>query len=179
MTTQRPSFSIQYLLERDSRNLSTSAIASSSRVNSKLGNCLRLLPTRTDQNGHCRSANKQFYLQPLPATSVFALLTSSLYCTSPTVIFNPNPTSQQKQHSSRSNLSEHPLRTATSPNQEKMAEGQSIPTFKLVLVGDGGTGKVSALLHELNMASKRCARQAKANRHFLQTDNFRQAPLDW
>jgi len=24
-----------------------------------------------------------------------------------------------------------------------MAEGQQIPTFKLVLVGDGGTGKVS------------------------------------
>lgn len=25
-----------------------------------------------------------------------------------------------------------------------MAEGQQTPTFKLVLVGDGGTGKVSA-----------------------------------
>ncbi len=34
-------------------------------------------------------------------------------------------------------------REITSTYDSTMAEGQQIPTFKLVLVGDGGTGKVS------------------------------------
>ena len=59
-----------------------------------------------------------------------------------------------------------------------MAEGQNTPTFKLVLVGDGGTGKVSERIHEADQSSDDRLQSYvddKANLQ-LQTDHLRQAP---
>lgn len=52
-----------------------------------------------------------------------------------------------------------------------MAEASQVPTFKLVLVGDGGTGKVSPRIIE---------RFPTRDHHTdINKDHFRQAPLDW
>jgi hypothetical protein len=63
------------------------------------------------------------------------------------------PPSATRRHSTPAVHSGHPDRNRTaypshtSPvtRDHAMAEGQQVPTFKLVLVGDGGTGKVSGL----------------------------------
>ncbi len=60
-----------------------------------------------------------------------------------------------------------------------MAEAaQGVPTFKLVLVGDGGTGKVQ-LTPWTFCASSRDLEILRALRLTVSIDYFRQAPLDW
>ena len=54
-----------------------------------------------------------------------------------------------------------------------------VPTFKLVLVGDGGTGKVRtsdppALREEIRMNTGKEQRLT-----IIPADHLRQAPLDW
>ena len=49
------------------------------------------------------------------------------------------------------------------------AEGSSVPTFKLVLVGDGGTGKVRSSFRLLLLTNPACALDSVGQRsHTLQ-----------
>jgi hypothetical protein len=60
------------------------------------------------------------------------------------LITAPHTNSDTNKFHRRENIPTHPYKASSKQEKSQiaMAEQQNIPTFKLVLVGDGGTGKV-------------------------------------